>query len=148
MRVLVGLPPPAPPPGVPPLKENDGKSKRLGLRERMEQTRNSPTCSSCHSQMDPLGFALENYDAVGKRRETDSGAAIDSKITFRGVEVDSPKAFREALLSQGDEVVRTVVEKMLIYALGRGLTYHDAPVVRQLLSTLRPNDYRWSSLLL
>jgi hypothetical protein len=148
LDVLLGSPPPPPPPGVPPLKENDGKSKPLGLRERMEQHRNSPTCSSCHSQMDPLGFALENYDAVGKLRQTDGGAAIDSKITFHGVAVDSPKAFREALLSQGDEVVRTVVEKMLIYALGRGLTYHDAPVVRQLVSTLRQNDYRWSSLLL
>jgi hypothetical protein len=148
LDVLLGAPPPPPPPGVPPLKENDGRSAPVGLRERMEQHRNSPTCSSCHSQMDPLGFALEHYDAVGRARKTDGGAAIDSKITFHGATVDSPKAFREALLGQGDEVVRTVAEKLLTYALGRGLTYHDAPVVRQLLRTLRQNEYRWSSLLL
>jgi mono/diheme cytochrome c family protein len=145
---LLGAPPPPPPPNVPPLKENAPGQKPAALRERMEQHRNNAVCASCHSQMDPLGFALEHYDAVGKYRETDGGARIDSEITYQGATVSSPKAFREALLSQGDEVVRTVVEKMLTYALGRGLTYHDAPVVRQLLSTLRQNDYKWSSLLL
>ena len=150
LDVLLGAPPPPPPPAlkIPPLKENDPRSKPTALRERMEQHRNSPVCASCHSQMDPLGFALEHYDAVGRLRETDGGAVIDSQITFRGTTVSSPKAFREALLSQGDEVARTVSEKLLIYALGRGLTYHDAPVVRQLLRTLRQNEYRWSSLLL
>jgi mono/diheme cytochrome c family protein len=148
LDVLLGAPPPPPPPGVPPLKENDGKGKPTGLRERMEQHRNSPTCSSCHSQMDPLGFALEHYDAVGRMRQTDGGATIDSKISFHGAAVDSPKAFREALLGQGDEVARTVSEKLLTYALGRGLTYQDAPVVRQLLKTLRQNEYHWSSLIL
>jgi hypothetical protein len=97
--------------------------------------------------MDPLGFALEHYDAVGHFRETDGGAPIDSNITFRGVPVTSAKEFREALLNDGDEVVRTVTEKLLTYALGRGLTYHDAPLVRQLLRTLRENEYRWSALL-
>jgi hypothetical protein len=114
----------------------------------MEQHRNNAVCASCHSQMDPLGFALEHYDAVGKFRENDGGAAIDSQIVFHGAKVDSPKAFREALLGQGDEFVRTVSEKLLIYALGRGLTYSDAAVVRQLVRELRQNDYRWSSLLL
>jgi hypothetical protein len=96
--------------------------------------------------MDPLGFALEHYDAVGRFRRTDSGAAIDSNIKFNGVTVNSTKDFRNALLSQGDEVVRTVAEKLLTYALGRGLTYHDAPLVRQLVHSLQQNDYRWSSL--
>jgi Protein of unknown function (DUF1585)/Protein of unknown function (DUF1588) len=113
----------------------------------MEQHRNSPVCSSCHARMDPLGFALEHYDAVGRFRQTDGGAAIDSKISFNGVPVGSTKEFREALLSQGDEVVRTVAEKLLTYALGRGLTYHDAPLVRQLVRSLQQNEYRWSSLL-
>ena len=98
--------------------------------------------------MDPLGFALEHYDAVGRFRETDGGAAIDSEIRYNGAPVRDVKAFREALLGQGDEFVRTVVEKLLTYALGRGLTYHDAPLVRQLLRTMHENDYRWSSLLL
>jgi hypothetical protein len=98
--------------------------------------------------MDPLGFALEHYDAVGRFRQTDGGAAIDSKITFQGVPVSSTKEFRDALLNQGDEVVRTVAEKQLTYALGRGLTYHDAALVRQLVHSLQQNDYRWSSLLI
>jgi len=114
----------------------------------MEQHRNSPVCASCHAQMDPLGFALEHYDPVGRFRETDGGARIDSEIAFHGATVSSPKAFREALLGQGDEVVRTVSEKLLIYALGRGLTYQDAAVVRQFVLTLRQNDYRWSSLIM
>ena len=148
LDALLGAPPPPPPPNVPPLKENDPKSKPAALRERMEQHRNSPVCASCHAQMDPLGFALEHYDAVGRFRETDGGARIDSDITFHGSAVNSPKAFRQALLGQGDEVVRTVSEKMLTYALGRGLTFQDAAVVRQFVRTLRQNDYRWSSLIM
>ena len=147
LDTLLGAPPPPPPPNVPPLKENKPGAKPAALRERMEEHRNSPVCASCHSRMDPLGFALEHYDAVGRFRQSDGGAAIDSKITFNGVPVNSTKEFREALLSQGDEVVRTVAEKLLTYALGRGLTYHDAPLVRQLVHTLRQNDYRWSPLL-
>jgi hypothetical protein len=144
---LIGAPPPPPPPNVPDLKERD-PNKPTSLRERMEQHRNSPVCASCHAQMDPLGFALERFDPVGRWRDNDGGARIDSEIKLYGKTVTSPKEFREALLGQGDEVVRTITEKMLIYALGRGITYQDAPVVRQLVRTLRQNDYRWSSLLL
>jgi mono/diheme cytochrome c family protein len=147
LDVLLGAPPPPPPPNVPPLKENKPGEKPAALRERMEQHRNNAVCASCHAQMDPLGFALEHYDAVGKFRETDSGARIDSQIDYHGVAVKSPKDFRDALLAQGDEFVRTVVEKMLTYALGRGLSYQDAPVVRQLVHNLKANDYRWSTLL-
>lgn len=146
LDVLMGAPPPPPPPNVPPLKENKPGAKPAALRERMEQHRNSPVCSSCHSRMDPLGFALEHYDAVGRYRKTDGGATIDSDIKFNGVAVKSTKEFRDALLGQGDEVVRTVAEKLLTYALGRGLTYHDAPLVRQLVHSLQQNDYRWSTL--
>ena len=145
---LLGAPPPPPPPNVPPLKENDGKSKPAALRERMEQHRNNPVCASCHSRMDPLGFALEHFDAVGQRRETDSGAAINAAITLHGDEIDSPKAFREALLTQTDEFPHTVAEKLLIYALGRGLDYYDAPAVRQLIREMKAQDYKWSSLVL
>ena len=148
LDALLGAPPPPPPPNVPPLKENTPGAKPAALRERMEQHRNNAVCASCHSQMDPLGFALEHYDAVGRFRQTDGGAAIDATITFHGAAVSDPKAFREALLGQGDEVVRTVVEKLLTYALGRGLTYHDAPTVRQLVRSLGQNEYRWSTLLL
>jgi hypothetical protein len=147
LDVLLGAPPPPPPPNVPPLKENDPKEKPAALRARMEQHRNNAVCASCHAQMDPLGFALEHYDAVGRYRETDGGARIDSDITFRGAKVTSPKEFRDALLGVGDEVVRTVTEKMLIYALGRGLAPHDAPVVRQLVRSLRQHNYRWTTLI-
>ena len=147
LDVLLGAPPPPPPPNVPPLKENDPRGKPTALRERMEQHRNNAVCASCHAQMDPLGFALEHYDAVGRYRQNDGGARIDSDIEFHGAKVTNPKEFREALLGLGDEVVRTVSEKMMIYALGRGLGYQDAAVVRQLMYSLRDNNYRWSTLI-
>jgi hypothetical protein len=133
---------------VPPLKENDGRSKPEALRERMEQHRNNAVCSSCHARMDPLGFALENYDAIGGWRQSDSGAPINSTITLHGETIASPKAFREALLTQTDEFPRTVSEKLLTYALGRGLEFYDAPTVRVLTRALAANDYRWSALVL
>jgi hypothetical protein len=148
LATVLGAPPPPPPPGVPPLKQNDGKSKPASLRERMEQHRKNAVCASCHATMDPLGFALEHFNAIGKWREDDEGATINSAITLRGTNVDSPQAFREALLRQGDEFVRTVVEKLLTYALGRGIDYTDAPTVRQLMRDASRDDYRWSSLLL
>jgi hypothetical protein len=145
---LLGAPPPPPPANVPPLKENDAKSKPTALRERMEQHRNNPVCATCHTRMDPLGFALENFDAIGKWRDTDGGAPINSTITLDGATIDSPKAFREALLDSGDEFVRTVAEKLLTYALGRGVDYSDAPAIRQLVRDISRNDHRWSSLVL
>src|SRR5437870_2096101 len=148
LETLLGAPPPPPPPNVPPLKENDGKSKPASLRERMEQHRKSAVCASCHATMDPLGFALEHFNAIGKWREDDDGAAINSAITLKGATIDSPQAFREALLRQGDEFIRTVTEKLLTYALGRGLDYTDAATVRQLVRDASRDDYRWSSLVL
>ncbi len=145
---LLGAPPPPPPPNVPPLEENDGASAPKSLRDRMEQHRSNPVCASCHAKIDPLGFALENFDAIGAWRETDDGAPINASITLNGQTIDSPRAFREALLGQGTEFVRTVTEKLLTYALGRGLTYHDAPTVRQLVQGAAQDDYRWSSLIL
>jgi hypothetical protein len=114
----------------------------------MEQHRNNPVCASCHNRMDPLGFALEHYDAIGRWRDNDTGAEINSTITYEGQTVDSPKVFREALVRRGDSFVSTVVEKLLIYALGRGVEYNDAPLVRQLTRDLAGNNYRWSSLVL
>jgi hypothetical protein len=144
---LLGAPPPPPPPNVPPLKENTPGAKPAALRERMEQHRNNPVCASCHSRMDPLGFALEHFDAIGRWREDDGGADINSTISLDGVTIDSPKAFREALLRRGNEFVDTVTEKLLTYALGRGVEYSDAPVVRQIVRDLAQNNNRWSSLI-
>jgi hypothetical protein len=95
-----------------------------------------------------MGFALEHYDAVGKWRDNDDGAEINSTIMLSGAAIDSPKAFREALLGRGNEVIRTVTEKLLTYALGRGVESADAPVVRQLVSQAPQGDVRWSSLIL
>ena len=144
---LLGAPPPPPPPNVPPLKENDGRSKPEALRERMEQHRNNAVCSSCHARMDPLGFALEHYDAIGGWRESDSGAAINSTIALHGETIDSPKAFREALLTQTDEFPRTVSEKLLTYALGRGLDVLRRAGGAALTRELAAHEYRWSSLI-
>jgi hypothetical protein len=145
---ILGTPPAPPPPNVPPLKENDGRSKPVALRERMEEHRKNAVCASCHAPMDPLGFALEHFDATGRWRESDQGAEINSTISWSGRTVDSPKTFREALLSRSDEFNRTVTEKLLTYALGRGVEYSDAPTVRQLDRDLARNDHRWSTLIL
>ena len=149
LETLLGSPPPPPPANVPPLPENDGRSEPASLRERMEQHRANPVCATCHADMDPLGFALENFDAIGRWRESDEGAPIDSAITWRDTAIDSPKAFREALLRQGeDELLRTIAEKLLTYALGRGVDYLDAPTVRRIVRDAARDDYRWSSLVL
>ena len=149
LETLLGAPPPPPPANVPPLPENDGRSEPASLRERMEQHRANPVCATCHANMDPLGFALENFDAIGRWRESDEGAPIDSAITWRDTAIDSPKAFREALLRQGeDELLRTIAEKLLTYALGRGVDYLDAPTVRRIVRDAARDDYRWSSLVL
>ncbi len=144
---LLGAPPPPPPPNVPPLPASDA-AKPTSLRERMQQHRSNPVCASCHTKMDPLGFALEHFDAIGQWRETDGGAAIDATIALDGATIRSPQAFRDALLGRGHEFVHTVTEKLLTYALGRGVEYFDAPTVRQLVRDLAHDEYRWSSLIL
>ena len=149
LETLLGSPPPPPPANVPPLPENDGRREPASLRERMEQHRANPVCATCHANMDPLGFALENFDAIGRWRESDEGAPIDAAITWRDTAIDSPRAFRDALLRQGeDELLRTIAEKLLTYALGRGVNYLDAPTVRQIVRDAARDDYRWSSLVL
>ena len=148
LETLLGAPPPPPPPNVPPLEEDAAGAAPTSLREKMEQHRSNPVCASCHSEMDQLGFALEHFDAIGRWRETDGGAAINATVEWAERTIDSPRAFREALAGKGNEFVRTVAEKLLTYALGRGLTHHDAPTVRQLVRDLERNDYRWSSLVL
>lgn len=145
---VLGTPPPPPPPNVPPLKENDGKSKPLALRERMEEHRKNAVCASCHARMDPLGFALEHFDATGKWRENDQGAEINSTITWSGMTIASPRDFREALVSRRDQFVRTVTEKLLTFAIGRGVDYPDAPAIRQIDRDLAQNGDRWSALII
>ena len=147
LETLLGAPPPPPPANVPPLPESD-RARPTSLRERMEQHRSSPVCASCHTRMDPLGFAMEHFDAIGRWRERDGGAEINATIEWNGATIDSPRAFREGLLASGHEFVHTVAEKLLIYALGRGVDYYDAPTLRRIVRDLEHDDYRWSSLVL
>ena len=145
---LLGTPPPPPLPNVPPLKPASFANKVLSMRERIAQHRNNPVCASCHAMMDPLGLALENFDAVGKWRDLDeSGAPIDAAGSLpdgtRFVGVDGLK---KALLSS-DRFVATLTEKMLTYALGRGLEYYDAPSVRAIVRDAAGEDYRFTSLI-
>ncbi|MEE2637531.1 MAG: DUF1592 domain-containing protein, partial [Acidobacteriota bacterium] len=147
LETLLGAPPPPPPPEVPPLDENPG-GRPTSLREKMEQHRVNPVCAACHTQMDPLGFALENFDATGRWRDRDGGARIDPVVTMPdGLQVNGPSGFRDMLVARSDEVIQTVTEKLFTYALGRGAEYYDMPTIRQLVRESGP-DHRWLSLIL
>jgi mono/diheme cytochrome c family protein len=145
---LLGTPPPPPIPGVPPLKPPSFADKVLTMRERIAAHRNSPVCASCHSMMDPLGLALEHFDGVGKYRALDeSGAPIDASGALPdGTRFDGAEGLRNALLSS-DRFVATLTEKMLTYALGRGLEYYDMPAVRVIVRDAARDDYRFTSLI-
>jgi mono/diheme cytochrome c family protein len=145
---VLGAPPPAPPPDVPALKENDESSQALSVRERMEQHRANTVCASCHARMDPLGFALENFDAIGRwRTAAEDGQPIDASGALPdGTTFDGPVALRELLLSRRDEFVMTIAEKMLTYAIGRGLEAYDRPALRKIVRASEPAGSTWSSL--
>ena len=146
LETLLGAPPPPPPPNVPELEENAPGAAPASLRERMEQHRANPVCAACHAPMDPIGFVLENFDATGKWRETDGGAPIDATATLPdGGALGGPEELRAHLLGRENEFVRTVIEKLLSYALGRGLEHYDAPTVRRLIREAAKADYRWSA---
>ena len=141
---LFGMPPPPPPPGIPELEEERAAGVARTLRERMALHSQDATCASCHVRMDPIGFALENYDAVGRWRETDGGAPIDASGELPGgVEFDGPAQLKRALsVSLKDQFASTLIEKLLTYALGRGLEYYDRPTVRLLARGARDSGYR------
>ena len=146
---ILGTPPPPPPPNVPSLKE-DGDVQGLTMRQRMEQHRVNPVCASCHARMDPLGFALENFDAVGKWRTTigEAGVPIDaSGVLPDGTTFQGPAELRKLLLSKREQFVSTVSERLLTYALGRGVEYYDQPALRKIMREAALSDYRWSSLI-
>jgi hypothetical protein len=146
---ILGAPPPPPPPNVPSLMEEEGKEgKVLTMRQRMEQHRANPVCATCHARMDPLGFALENFDALGKWRTSEGGTPIDPSGQLPdGTQFQGPAELRKILLSRREQFVTTVTEKLLTYALGRGLEHYDQPVVRKIVREAAPNGYRWSSLI-
>jgi hypothetical protein len=146
---ILGTPPPPPPGNVPPLGDVSPVDKPLTMRERMAQHRANTACSGCHQLMDPIGLAVENFDAVGRWRNRgegdtaiDGAGALPSGATFMGV-----AGLRKALLDRPDAFTTTVTEKLLTYAVGRGLDYYDAPTVRAITRDARNKDYRFSSLI-
>jgi hypothetical protein len=148
MENLMGTPPPAPPPNVPALKDQAQGGKVLSIRQLMEEHRKNAPCSTCHKVMDPLGFALENFNGVGEYRTKDASGPIDSSGQLAdGTKIDGVVGLREALLKHPEYFVGTLTEKMLTYALGRPLEYYDMPVVRGIVQGAARNDYRFSSLI-
>ena len=148
LETLLGTPPPPPPPDVPELKPH-GRSGNVTMREAMEEHRANPVCASCHSRMDPLGFALENYDGVGKWRDKDLGSVIDASGKLPdGTTFVGPAGLKKLLTTKRrDEFVGTATQKLLIYALGRGLEYYDLPAVRSISRQAAKDDYRMSALI-
>jgi mono/diheme cytochrome c family protein len=143
---LLGMPPPPPPPDVPLLPEQSAQKPR-SMREQMEAHRANQPCAGCHKLMDPIGLALENFDAVGAWRAADAGAPVDATgVLLDGSKVDGVVTLRQALLRRPQVVVGTMTEKLLTYALGRGLGYYDMPTVREIVRTAAKNDYRFSSI--
>jgi hypothetical protein len=146
---ILAAPMPAPPPNVPQLESSNKDGKPLTVREMLEIHRANPTCASCHKSMDPLGLSLENFDAIGQWRTTDAGRAIDaSGVLLDGSKVNGPGELRQALVERKTQFATAVTEKLLTYALGRGLEYYDAPAVRAIDRSAAADGYRWSSLIL
>ena len=151
LEQLLGTPPPPPPANVPFLKE-DATHTKLSMRQRMTEHATSPSCAVCHKIMDPIGFALENFDGLGKWRELggDSGTEpIDSAGTLPdGTAFDGPVGLRDVLLSRRDLFVENFIERLLTYSLGRGVEEYDRPIIRKIARETAPDDYRWSSIIL
>jgi hypothetical protein len=146
---ILGTPPPSPPANVPPLKETGEDGRALSLKALMEQHRSNPACATCHRVMDPLGFSLENFDATGKWRLREAAGVVDASGQLAdGSPVDGPAALRKAILRHPEQFVRTMTEKMLTYALGRGLEYYDVPAVRSIARDASAQNYRFSSIVL
>ena len=147
---LLGAPPPEPPPDIPALEERNEDGEPVSMREAMAQHRENPACSVCHAPMDPIGFALQNYDAIGAWRDVNEGnTPVDASGVLPGGErFDGRAGLSDLLLDRPDEIVGTVTEKLLMYALGRGLEYYDAPTVRRIVRKAAGEDYRWSSIIL
>jgi hypothetical protein len=146
---ILGAPPAPPPADVPSLKDAGQDGQPRSLRDRMEQHRKNPACSGCHQRMDPLGFALENFDALGKWRTVADGETIDASASLPdGTHFEGMSGLRTLLVNHKDDYVRTLTEKLLAYGVGRGIEYYDEPAVRQIVRESATAGYRWSSLVL
>jgi hypothetical protein len=150
---LLSAAPPPPPPNIPALKtEGKQAGETLTMREAMTQHRASPACATCHARMDPIGFAMENFDAVGRWRDiegTAPGSAIDASGVFPdGTRFEGMAGLKEVLLSRPDQFVNTVAGKLLMYSIGRNLQYYDAPAVRAIVHRAAARNYTFASLIL
>jgi hypothetical protein len=146
---MLGSPPPPPPPNVPALKEAGADGQPRALRERMEIHRTNPVCASCHQRMDPLGFSLENFDALGKWRNEADGVSVDAVASLPdGTRFSGLGGLRTLLVSHKEDFVRTFTGKLLAYGIGRGIEYYDLPAIRKIARDAAHNDYRWSSIVL
>lgn len=146
---ILGSPPPPPPPDVPALKEKTGEAKALSMRDRLAQHRANPACSGCHNLMDPIGFAFEHYDAIGRWRSSEDGTPVDSAGGLPdGSKFDGVAGLQEALLKRPELFATTLTEKLLTYGLGRGMEYYDAPAVRSIVRGAEKQDFRFSSFIL
>jgi len=148
---ILGTPVPAPPPGVETnLDETAAPTEgSTSMRQRLERHRANPACAACHTIMDPIGFALENFDMAGKWRELDAGVPVDARgVLVDGTPLDGPDSLRQAILDRKDAFATVATEKLLTYALGRTVEYYDMPEVRQIIRDAAEDDYRFSSLVL
>jgi hypothetical protein len=149
---VLGSPPPPPPDVVPPFEEDTEAAKPKSVRERMEQHRRNPACASCHRMIDPAGLALENFDGVGAWRTRDGGTRgtpVDaSGQLLDGTPINGVVELRQALTREPETFARTMTEKLLTYALGRGLAAPDMPAVRGIVRAAQPDSYRFSSIVL
>jgi hypothetical protein len=148
---LLGTPPPSPPPNVEAFPETQEGAVSLTVRERLEQHRDNPSCKTCHSVIDPLGLALENYNAVGQWqwKDVDAGLPIDASGTLTdGTPLQSPQELWQALTRRPELFVSTFTRKLLTFALGRNLDYYDMPTVRAIVRSAARDDYRLSALVL
>ena len=147
---LLGMPPPPPPASVPPLEEPEPGVAARSMRERMEAHRVNPACAACHRLMDPAGLSMENFDAIGRWRDRgEDWSPIDARGSIPGGgEFDGVTGLRDAVLARPHVFAGTVAEKLLTYALGRGLDHDDGPAVRRIVRDAAGDDYRFSSLVL
>jgi hypothetical protein len=149
MENVLGTPPPPPLPDVPALDENAPGLAARSVRERLAAHRENPICATCHDVMDPLGLALENFDAVGRWRTVEPGGVIDASGQLAdGTAVNGPVSLRHALETRREQFVEVIVEKLLTYALGRGVDYRDMPTIRSIVREAEADDFRFSSLIL
>jgi hypothetical protein len=149
LESLLGAPPPAPPPDVPALQENGADGERRSVRERLEAHRKTPSCAICHVRMDPLGFSLENFDALGRWRTIADGGPIDASAALPdGSRFEGVAGLRALLLTHREDFVRTFTDRLLSYSVGRGTEPADWPAVRKIVRDTAADEYRWSSIIM